>query len=120
MLAASGSVQQTDTVDAASAVDHLSVHSHYNQSRMFSDQQQLIQPLKESLVSLGFDFLQTDAENRRLINHAANSCYYISFTCVLTRNHTISLRLPSVWKLHLSVTVSPMTTGGRGSIETVK
>lgn len=39
---------------------------------------------------------------------------------LLTRNHTISRRLPSVMKLHLSVTVSPMTTGGRGSRVTVK
>lgn len=38
----------------------------------------------------------------------------------LTRNHTISRKLPSVLKLHFKVTVSPITTGGRGSMVTVK
>lgn len=38
----------------------------------------------------------------------------------LTRYQTISRNLPSVLKLHLSVTVSPTITGARGSIVTVK
>lgn len=39
---------------------------------------------------------------------------------VLTLYQTISRNLPSVLKLHFSVTVSPTTTGGKGSIVTVK
>lgn len=38
----------------------------------------------------------------------------------LTLYQTISRSLPSVLKLHLRVTVSPTTTGGRGSMVTVK
>ncbi|TNN46229.1 hypothetical protein EYF80_043579 [Liparis tanakae] len=41
-------------------------------------------------------------------------------TCVLTWNQTISRRFPSVWKSQLSVTVSPTTTGGSRSMETVR
>lgn len=39
---------------------------------------------------------------------------------LLTLYHTISRSLPSVLKLHLRVTVSPTTTGGSGSMVTVK
>lgn len=39
---------------------------------------------------------------------------------LLTLYQTISRSLPSVLKLHLRVTVSPTTTGGRGSMVTVK
>lgn len=38
----------------------------------------------------------------------------------LTRYHTISRMRPSVLKLHFKVTASPATTGGRGSMLTVK
>lgn len=39
---------------------------------------------------------------------------------LLTLYQTISRSLPSVLKLHLRVTVSPTTTGGRGSMVTVR
>lgn len=41
-------------------------------------------------------------------------------SALLTLYQTISRNLPSVLKLHLSVTVSPTTTGAKGSIVTVK
>lgn len=41
-------------------------------------------------------------------------------TVPLTLYQTISRSLPSVLKLHLRVTASPTTTGGRGSMVTVK
>lgn len=44
----------------------------------------------------------------------------VKASAVLTLYQTISRNLPSVLKLHFSVTVSPTTTGGKGSIVTVK
>lgn len=54
---------------------------------------------------------------------ATSASWYREKMCeevLLTLYQTISRSLPSVLKLHLRVTVSPTTTGGSGSMVTVK
>lgn len=56
----------------------------------------------------------------RVERNILRSFALIVLTGVLTLYQTISRSLPSVLKLHLRVTASPITTGGRGSMVTVK
>lgn len=57
---------------------------------------------------------------RRLVRNILSSSALNVRTGLLTLYQTISRSLPSVLKLHLRVTASPTTTGGRGSMVTVK